>query len=161
MSIVLIPVPLDHLRALAEGRVPATLGYSSEPDALPPAFVAARALDTIARGGAEFWCATFYVLRQGDKMLVGGCGFKGDPEDGKVKIGYAIAPASRGQGVATEAVRQLLSRAFAGGATLVVAEINPANLASVRVVQKLAFAHRDSYVDDAGEVLVRWVAGQV
>ncbi|MES3020938.1 MAG: GNAT family protein [Pseudomonadota bacterium] len=149
---------MDHLRALAEGRVPPTLGYAGEPGALPPAFVAARALDLIGRGGAERWCATFYVLRQGDKMLIGGCGFKGGPDDGKVEIGYAIAPTSRGQGAATQAVRQLLSRAFDGGATRVVAEINPQNLASLRVVQKLAFEREDSYVDEDGELLERWVA---
>jgi ribosomal-protein-alanine N-acetyltransferase len=157
-AIVLMPVPLDHLRALADGLLPPALGYDCAPYALPPDFVAARALDKIARGASELWCATYYVLRQTDRMIIGGCGFKDDPVNGKVEIGYAISPDCRGQGAATEAVRQLIQRAFAQGAVQVWAEINPDNIGSLRVVQKLSFAPDGSYVDESGEKLLRWVA---
>ena len=48
------------------------------------------------------------------RTLVGWGGFKGPPDaDGAVEIGYAVAPAWEGRGVATAAVAELLREAWA------------------------------------------------
>jgi RimJ/RimL family protein N-acetyltransferase len=59
------------------------------------------------------WGSLFFIELEGP-TLVGFGGFKGSPSpDGVVEIGYAIAPAFRGQGLATDAVAQMVQRAFA------------------------------------------------
>ena len=45
--------------------------------------------------------------------LVGWGGFKGPPADGIVELGYEIAEARRGRGLATAATRAMLAEAFA------------------------------------------------
>lgn len=59
------------------------------------------------------WGSLFFVQPH-VRTLVGFGGFKGPPSsDAVVEIGYAIAPAFRGQGLATDAVTQMVQRAFA------------------------------------------------
>jgi RimJ/RimL family protein N-acetyltransferase len=152
----LLSIPLEHLQALANATLPAIPGLSQASNALPPAFVAARALEQMAEGASAYWCSTFYIVATEQKHIVGSCGFKHAPQDGVVEIGYGISPECRRQGAASAAVLALLQLAFDGGATQVVAEVNPANLASTRVVQKLGFIDTGSYVDEDQEVLVRW-----
>jgi RimJ/RimL family protein N-acetyltransferase len=125
---------------------------------LPPSFVAARALKLIAEGKAEFWCSTFLIVRNRDQRIIGGCGFKDAPKDGRVEIGYGVSPGSRGQGAATAAVGLLLQRAFGSGAREVVAEVTPDNLASARVVRKLGFVSTGTRVDKEDGMVVQWVA---
>ena len=47
--------------------------------------------------------------------------------------------------------------AFAAGVKEVMAEIEPTNLTSSRVVQNLGFAAVDYRVDEEGESVVQWV----
>ena len=143
---------LGELADLAAARVPAGMEGRVQPGALPPAFVAQRALDRIARGGSEFWCATFLIVRD-DGEIVGGCGFKGEPADGRVEIAYGIAPAHRRQGAAAVAVQALLDLAFANGVRKVFAEILPENTASIAVVRKLGFRFDGTRVDEDGDVV--------
>jgi RimJ/RimL family protein N-acetyltransferase len=60
-----------------------------------------------------------------------------------VEIGYGLVASRRGRGYATEAVRALT--AFAVGrpdVTEVVATVDPGNLASIRVLEKVGFTER-------------------
>lgn len=157
LSLSLQPLTLAQLADLAASRVPACMAGRAEPGALPPAFVAQRALDWIAEGRSEFWCASFIVVR-GDGRIVGGCGFKGEPVDDRVEIAYAIPPSQRRQGSAAAAVQALLAIAFAQGVNEVVAEILPDNVASLGVVQKHGFQYTGSHVDDDGDSVGMWVA---
>lgn len=59
--------------------------------------------------------ARFFVVEE-PRTLVGWGGFKGPPSDGVVELGYAVAPAWEGRGVATVAVRELVREAFAAPA---------------------------------------------
>ncbi|WP_229202416.1 GNAT family N-acetyltransferase [Pseudoduganella aquatica] len=158
LQLSLRPLALGELAALAASRVPAGMEGRAQQGALPPAFVAQRALDRIAHGGPEIWCATFLILR-GDGEILGGCGFKGEPSDGRVEIAYGVAPAHRRQGVAFFAVQAMLELAFSSGVREVIAEILPENHASIAVVRKLDFRFIGSRVDGDGEVVGVWVAG--
>lgn len=141
--------------ALASGLAPAALG-ATVPGALPPAFVAERALGQLAAGTPARWCSTFYI-QDAQGVVVGGCGFKGAPTEGEVEIGYAIAPAFRGVGAGTAAVRCLLEiAARAPQVSHVVANVAPDNVASTRLVQSLGFVAKGEWIDSSGEQLVRW-----
>ena len=156
-ALTLQPLTLAHLADLAASRVPASMVGRVEQGGLPPAFVAQRALDMIADGKSEFWCATFVIVRA-DGRIVGGCGFKGEPADGRVEIAYGIAPSSRRQGAAAAAVQALLAIAFSQGVAVVFAEILPENIASAGVVRKHGFEYTGSRVDEDGDTVGVWVA---
>ncbi len=60
---------------------------------------------------ANWWM--YFFIHSADRKLVGNGGFKGKPDDrGMVEIGYAMAPAYRGKGLATEATQGLIDFAF-------------------------------------------------
>ena len=72
--------------------------------------------------------------------LVGWGGFKGPPRDGAVELGYAVAPAREGRGLATAAVRAMLREAFADPAVgSVIAHTLPEPGPSPRVLEKAGF----------------------
>ena len=62
--------------------------------------------------------------------------------DGVAEIGYALVDAVHGRGIATTACRKLLELAWEDGATAIVAETDPFNLASRRVLAKAGFTQR-------------------
>ena len=158
MSFSLLQLSREELLECADARVPAALASRVEEAALPPSFVAARALKLIAEGKAEFWCSTFLIVRNRDQRIIGGCGFKDAPKDGRVEIGYGVSPGSRGQGAATAAVGLLLQRAFGSGVREVFAEVTPENLASAKVVRKLGFVSTGTRMDKEDGMVVQWVA---
>jgi RimJ/RimL family protein N-acetyltransferase len=60
---------------------------------------------------ANWWM--YFFIHAVDQKLVGNGGFKGKPDDaGTVEIGYAVAPAYRRKGLATEAAQGLIDFAF-------------------------------------------------
>lgn len=156
MPIELRPLSINALRALGDSTTPEEVAGRVVDGALAPAFVAVRALAQLAEGKSSQWCSTFYILRQSDGMILGGCGFKDAPCDGRIEIGYAVAPSCRNQGVATAAVRALIQLAFASpDVHEVLAQIDVENEASTRLAQKLNFENRGVKAGD--EKLVQWV----
>lgn len=97
------------------------------------------------------WGSLFFV-EPDDRALVGFGGFKGPPSaEGVVEIGYAIAPAFRDRGLATNAVTQMVQRAFADAAVVAVdahtlGHANP----STRVLAKSGFS-KIGELNDANE----------
>ena len=82
----------------------------------------------------------FYrISRSDDGRAVGGVGFKGQPADGCVEIGYGLAPSARGHGYAAEAVVALLGVAAAHGLSRVVADTTVDNIASQRTLEGAGF----------------------
>ncbi len=76
------------------------------------------------------------------------------------EIGYSLAPAARGKGLATSATAVVIEHLFGVlGVTRVEASLHPGNLASVRVLDRLSFVYEgtarqafwvgDSCTDDA------------
>ena len=85
------------------------------------------------------WAARFFVARDPPE-LVGWGGFKGPPKDGVAEVGFEIAEARRGRGLATAATRAMLAEAFADErVTAVIAHTLPECNASNRVLEKAGF----------------------
>ena len=91
MQFTLQALTHQQLCCLAESRIPPELGSRVQEGALPPAFVAARSLAQLAEGKSAFWCSTFLIVRDTDHRVVGGCGFKSEPQAGRVEIGYGVS----------------------------------------------------------------------
>jgi len=90
------------------------------------------------------WWGWYFVLHYrltGHRTLIGNGGFKGPPDDeGTVEISYSLLPPYRNKGYTTEAVEALVTWAFQHPeVTQVIAEAQPGNMASVRVLQKAGF----------------------
>jgi [ribosomal protein S5]-alanine N-acetyltransferase len=81
-------------------------------------------------------------------------------EDGSVQIGYRVIPSARGRGYSTEAARVLITHLFASGVERVVAEANPGNKPSTRVLEKLEFKEIE-YKERALELNGVWLDGRV
>ena len=157
MPFSLLQLSTSELEDLAASRVPPRLASRVESDALPPAFVAARSLQLAASGHPAPWSTTFLIVRESDDRIIGGCGFKTAPNNGRVEVGYGVAPQARGQGAATAALQLILREAFAAGATEVLAEVAPQNHPSTRVVQKAGFREAGTRLDDDNEFVVQWL----
>jgi RimJ/RimL family protein N-acetyltransferase len=81
----------------------------------------------------------YRITRLSDGRAVGGIGFKGQPHDGCVEIGYGLAPSARGSGYAAEAAVALLTVAADHGLSKVVADTTPENIASQRTLVRSGF----------------------
>ncbi len=83
----------------------------------------------------------YAVVEQGNQAVVGYCGLFFFPDiDGQaeVEIGYRLARSAWGQGYATEAACAVRGYAFTTlGMKRLIAMIDPANLASIRVAEKI------------------------
>lgn len=129
--------------AVAEGWLvfPGSLGHVREQLSADP---------SAARWGSRF------IVVEAPRTLVGWGGFKGAPDaDGAVEIGYAVAPAWEGRGVATAAVGALLREAWAAAEVrCVLAPTLPERNASVRVLEKSGVVRDGENLD--GDVGVVW-----
>jgi ribosomal-protein-alanine N-acetyltransferase len=90
--------------------------------------------------GGHAWGPFFFVLED-PRTLVGLGGYKGGPSnDGVVEIGYAIATAFRGRGLATAAVQQMVTRGFGDPQVRFIDAHTLAQVsASTRVLEKSGF----------------------
>ena len=126
--------------------------WSGFPEALPILRDAYR-----EQPPAQRWGSLFFI-EPNARVLVGFGGFKGPPSpDSIVEIGYAIAPAFRGQGLATAAVEQMVRRAFDEPAIRAVdahtlGEVN----ASTRVLEKSLFKKVAEFVDPNDGPVWQW-----
>ena len=153
----LLPLSTSALEWLATPSAPGELSSRAAPGALPPSFVAARALKLEAEAGSELVPTSYLIVRDYDSSFVGACGFKTKLGVGRVEVGYGVAPTVQGKGAATTALKLLSEIAFASGATEVLAEILPENTASIRVVQKVGFLQVGARVDEDNEYVTQWV----
>ena len=129
----------------AEFGIPVVAGWAGFPEALPGAQAAARTADADPWGSHLFFDAA-------DGALVGFGGFKGAPAAGTVEIGYAIAPARQGRGLATAAARNLIARARAAGVDVVVAHTLAESNSSTAVLTRCGFTRVATVADPDGNV---------
>ena len=88
------------------------------------------------RMAAQGW-GTWFAVQDGE--VVASLAVKDQPVAGVVEIGYAVAPARRRRGIATQAVRELVEILVACGVTQVLAETGQENVASAQVLRKVGF----------------------
>ncbi len=104
------------------------------------------------------WWLPYLIIQRNDAHLIGMCGCKGPPTgEGVVEIGYSIAPAYRGQGLATEAALALTAYALSIPDIKVVrAHTLPAISASTRVLAKCRFIRVADFNDPEDGMVWRW-----
>lgn len=149
--LLLIPASPESLRA--ELVAPAALGDVLDvdvPASWPPELYDADAVRwtlafLLAHPDERLW-SLYYVAEvcagaDGRARLAGLAGYKGAPDsEGVVEIGYGIVPERRRRGLASEAVRALLARAF-GDETVraVIAHTLPDLVPSLGVLRATGF----------------------
>jgi [ribosomal protein S5]-alanine N-acetyltransferase len=157
MPFALLPLSTPALEWLALSRVPDELAARAEPESMPPAFVAARALKLEADVEHEALPTSYLIVRDEDSRFVGACGFKTPLGAQRVEVGFGVASTARGQGAATAALKLLTELALESGASEVLAEILPDNVASIRVAQKAGFVQVGARVDEDNEYVTQWL----
>jgi ribosomal-protein-alanine N-acetyltransferase len=146
--LTLVPLTLELAEALVEDRAGAerSLGAAIPadfPDAelggYLPLYARWLRTDPSALGYGP-WLA----ISRAERALVANAGFLGKPkEDGSIEVGYGTEPAHRNRGYASEAVRALVEWGQAQpGVERVVSRCDPANTASIRVLEKCGFVRR-------------------
>lgn len=150
------PATLPWMEALAEDDdafasrfgIPVVAGWAGFPEAIPAVLQGLRDDPEPAWGP--------YLFFDDDGALVGFGGWKGPPRDGKVELGYAVAPERQGRGIATAAVRDLVARARAAGVVVVLAHTRPETSASTTVLRRCGFRRAGEVVDPDEGVTWRW-----
>ena len=85
--------------------------------------------------------AAWHIIRKQDRVVIGGAGFFGLPNNGQVEVGYAILPSSQRHGYATETLKALVAWAFADARVdQILGETFPELVASIRVMERIGFA---------------------
>jgi RimJ/RimL family protein N-acetyltransferase len=161
-----LPPPLRgarvQLRAMRPDDVPALFALQSDPVGMrywsyPPLTHVEQAREMFekneraARAGD---CLPWAVALARDDAMIGTCTlFAIDAKHRRAMIGYALARSHWGQGYAQEALSLALAHAFgAMGLHRVEADIDPRNTASLRLVERVGFAHE-------GLLRERWLVG--
>jgi RimJ/RimL family protein N-acetyltransferase len=148
----LIPATADLCEAEAQG--PEVIGRTLRvrvPSSWPPPVFepddVERLRRQLERDPASHSWTLYYLVRRATALaepreLLGIAGYIGPPSaEGVVEIGYAIAAEYQRKGYATEAVRALVTRAFAAAEVVVVAATTYAALEpSIGVLRKTGFA---------------------
>jgi len=123
-----------------------------------------RAREFVARQVALYSERGFCLWKLGLKGaagLIGFCGVQPLPETAEIEIGWWLARAWWGRGLATEAARAALEDAFTRvGLRRVVAIAQPGNRASVRVMEKLGMRFEAVRVHRGVEVVMYGVTRQ-
>jgi len=81
------------------------------------------------------------VTRTGEDRALGWVSAGEKRQGGVSEIGYILAPAAQGHGIAREAVSAVIDRLFAEGQRRVFADTDPDNDASNRLLARLGFRH--------------------
>lgn len=158
----LVAVTPDLARAQLEGReaLSRTLGAHIPDDWPPPLtedtheFIAERVGEHPDESVWWFW----FWLRPDDSPLgrtaVAIGGFKGPPDaTGTVEIGYSVVPGHQRQGLASEAVAELVRFAFYDGAVRrVIAETFEEHRPSIRVLERNGFRRSAEEASEPGAV---------
>jgi len=139
--LVLSPVTAEHVAAVVAGRRLA--GWAPDFPAEGDRVIAGMLDRNGLPDGADAAFGQRLVVERATGLVVGGIGLFGPPEDGRVEFGYGIVESRRGRGYAMEAARALVQAALGlPGVTEVTAGVDPANPASVRVLEKAGLTFR-------------------
>jgi ribosomal-protein-alanine N-acetyltransferase len=85
------------------------------------------------------------IARPGDQCLIGDIGICVAEDGQHAEIGFTLARAAQGRGIATSAVREAIALAFsAGGVARVMAVTDARNAASIRLLERLGMLRVDT-----------------
>ena len=107
------------------------------------------AASLVRPGDTGHWGPRHVVLGH---QAVGSIGCFGPPEDGETEVGVGLVPDVRGRGVATEALRGLLTATDTAGVRL-RASVAPDNTASLRLLARCGFTELRGSTE-AGELVL-------
>ncbi|MBA2248821.1 MAG: GNAT family N-acetyltransferase [Chitinophagaceae bacterium] len=104
---------------------------------------------------AHWWA--YLIIHTKDNKLIGCCGYKGQPKDGTVEIGYEIHPEYRSRGYAVEAAKGLIENAFTfPEVSKVLAHTLAEKNASGSVLKKNGFTYVKQLTDPEDGELWQW-----
>lgn len=108
--------------------------------------------DRMAGVQASGTALQFVLVEKATQEVIGTCLlFRYDEGSNRAELGYVLGRPRWGVGLMTEALHALVGHAFEGlGIRRLEAEVNPANAASVRVLERLGFTRE-------GLLRQRWV----
>ncbi len=104
----------------------------------------------------DWW--THLIVYRPDNILIGVCGYKGEPDaQGVVEIGYEIRASHRSKGLATEAARGLVEHAFSYTEVqkVIAHTISEENYSSM-LLQKLGFTKIPESIETDSQQFTRW-----
>src|SRR5215813_10306507 len=106
----------------------------------------------------DFWMLGFGIFHHDLRAVIGGCGFKGPPDEaGAVEISYGIDVNQRGNGYATEAAGAMVEYAFRDvRVRTVLAHTVSSTGASARVLAKSGFRYVGQVIDPEDGEVCRW-----
>jgi len=111
--------------------------------------------DVFSHPGDSDW-PMFLFVDADRSSIVGSGGFLAGPDsNGLVQVGYEVAPACRGRGIATEAMLEVVARKPDAH---LAAAVTPANQPSIAVLRKLGFRETGRIIRHGDEVLTLWVS---
>ena len=103
--------------------------------------------DIAARQGGFMWL----IVCEGE--VCGLCGYMKPPSQGRAEIGYGVAPALRGRGLASQAVTAMIANAAPNGMTTLTAGTARNNRASQVVLERNGFVQTGTRIDaEEGEM---------
>lgn len=158
--LLIVPCEARHLEALLDSpeRFESEFGWSVAEDVtmFPEAWDHMR-LALRKNPAAAAWGGRLAILKD-EERLVGMGGYKGDPSpEGAVEIGYEVASAYRGRGLAAEMARGLCEAAWADERVrMVLAHTLPDVNASNSVLTKLGFVKTAEIDDPDDGPIWRW-----
>jgi RimJ/RimL family protein N-acetyltransferase len=117
---------------------PDVLRFTRVPEPPPPAFPH-EWLDRYERARRDGSAEAFAAVDDDGGFLGMALAPSIDREAGEVELGYIVAPAARGRGVATWMLNELTRWALAEGAERIVLIINVENTASERVAARCGY----------------------
>lgn len=140
-----------YLRSLRSSDAVAWFAYLTDPIAIELTSYDIRSMDqvsamiddSVTRFGAGE-PGRWAIASQHDDHLIGTCGFHTwSPRDRRAELGYDLAPAFWGRGIATDAVAATVAAAFESNAlNRIEAFVMVENVRSQRVLEKCGF-HRE------------------
>ena len=118
--------------------------FTRLPVPTPPGFPRTW-LERYEQGRRDGTSEAFATWTRPDEFLGCAMAFGIEADEGKAELGYMVAPAARGRGVATEALRLLTELGVHGArAAPARAPDQRRNVASIRVAERAAMCGRES-----------------
>ncbi len=106
-------------------------------------------IERIVQNYQEYGFGLWAVIHKGDRQLMGRCGLIPQTIEGKgeVEIGYLLARAYWGQGLATEAAAAIRDYGFSTvGCDRLISLIDPHNLASQKVALRVGLTYEKDVI---------------